>query len=85
MLIDFSGVHYEIQTRQYDGTIGQASPVVRSDHTRDRDFVAKATALLIKQDFGLLGTILSGPDGPEQQVTVELRGGALGDLSRLGA
>ena len=32
VLIDFSGVHYEIRTRQYDGTIGRASPVVRSNN-----------------------------------------------------
>ncbi|HWG45233.1 MAG TPA: hypothetical protein VN688_20885 [Gemmataceae bacterium] len=82
VLIDFSGVHYEIQTRQYDGTTGRASPVVRRDRTRDRDFVAKATALLIKQDFGILGTVLTGAEGPQQQVTVELRGGGLGDLAR---
>jgi hypothetical protein len=82
VLIDFSGVHYEIQARQYDGTVGRASPVVRRDRTRDRDFVAKAAALLLKQDFGVLGTLLSGAEGPQETVKVELRGGALGDLSR---
>ncbi len=82
VLIDFSGVHYEIQARQYDGPTGRASPVVRRDRTRDRDFVAKSAALLLKQDFGLLGTVLSGPDGPQQSVKVELRGGGLGNLSR---
>jgi hypothetical protein len=82
VLIDFSGVHYEIQARQYDGTTGRASPVVRRDRTRDRDFVAKAAALLIKQDFGLLGTVVSGPEGPQKLVKVELRGGGRGDLSR---
>jgi hypothetical protein len=82
VLIDFSGVHYEIQARQYDGTIGRASPVVRRDRTRDRDFVAKAAALLLKQDFGVLGTVLSGAEGPQEIVKVELRGGVLGDLSR---
>lgn len=80
--IDFSGVHYEIQARQYDGTVGQASPVVRRDRTRDRDFVAKAAALLLKQDFGLLGTVVSGPEGPEELVKVQLRGGGLGPMSR---
>lgn len=82
VLIDYSGVHYEIQTRQYDGTVGRASPVVRHDRTRDRDFVAKAAALLIKQDFGVLGTVMTAPEPTREEVTVELRGGGLGDLSR---
>jgi hypothetical protein len=82
VLIDFSGVHYEIQSRQYDGTIGRASPVVRRDRTRDRDFVAKAAALLIKQDFGLLGTVVTAPEGAQQLAKVELRGGGLGNMAR---
>jgi len=82
VLIDYTGVHYEIQARQYDGAIGRASPVVRNDHTHDRDFVAKAAALLIKQDFGVLGTLQAEPEGPKQQVKIELRGGGLGDMTR---
>jgi hypothetical protein len=82
VLIDFTGVHYEIEARQYDGSIGRPSPVVRRDRTRDRDFVAKAAALLIKQDFGFLGTVLTAAEEPEEIARVELRGGALGDLSR---
>jgi hypothetical protein len=82
VLIDYSGVHYEIQTRQYDGTVGRASPVVRRDRTRDRDFVAKAAALLLKHDFGAVGTVLTDPEGTKKKVKVELRGGGLGDMSR---
>ena len=41
VLVDFSGVFYEISARQYDGWIGQPSPVVRRERTRDRDLVAK--------------------------------------------
>lgn len=82
VLIDFTGGHYEIQTRQYDGAIGQPSPVVRIDRTRDRDFVAKAAALLIKKDFGVLGTIQSDPEGPTKRVKIALRGGGLGDMTR---
>jgi hypothetical protein len=82
VLIDYTGVHYEIQARQYDGAIGRASPVVRYDHTRDRDFVAKAAALLIKQDFGVLGTVQAEPEGPKEQVKIELRSGGRGDMTR---
>ncbi|HEY7158782.1 MAG TPA: hypothetical protein VH575_32860 [Gemmataceae bacterium] len=82
VLIDFSGVHYEIQARQYDGTTGRASPTVRHSRTRDRDFVAKATALLLKQDFGILGTVRTTPDEQGGKVRVELHGGGLGNLAR---
>ncbi|HEY7425928.1 MAG TPA: hypothetical protein VH682_16980 [Gemmataceae bacterium] len=82
VLIDFSGVHYEIQARQYDGTTMRASPVVRRSRTRDRDFVAKAAALLLEQDFGILGTVKTEPEKPQEKVRVELRGGALGNMAR---
>jgi hypothetical protein len=76
VLVDYSGVHYEIQARQFDGIIGRPSPVVRHDRTRDRAFVGKAAALLVKQDFGLLGTVQTEPDAGGL-VKVELRGGGL--------
>jgi hypothetical protein len=81
VLIDYSGVHYEIQARQHDGLTGRAGRVVRRDRTRDRDFVAKAAAVLVAQDFGMVGTVLGGPDA-QQQVKVELKAGALGPLTR---
>ena len=58
--IDFTGTVYTIQTRQYDGTTGRLSPVVRSDRTHDPAYVARTTALLLERDLGLLGTIDSG-------------------------
>lgn len=81
VLIDFSGVYYEIQARQHDGNTGRASRIVRRDRTRDRDFVARAAALMVARDFGLIGTIVTPPDGQES-VKVELKGGALGSLAR---
>jgi hypothetical protein len=77
VLIDFSGVHYEIRARQYDGVTGLPSPVVRHDRTGDRAFVARAAALLVEKDFGLLGTVRTAPDA-RGMVRVELRGGGLG-------
>ena len=76
VLVDYSGVHYEIQARQHDGITGRPSPVVRYDRTRDRAFVGKAAALLVKQDFGLVGTVRTEPDAGKV-VKVELRGGGL--------
>lgn len=76
VLVDYSGVHYEVQARQFDGVTGRPSPVVRYDRTRDRALVGKVAALLLKQDFGLLGTVQTEPDGGGL-VKVGLRGGAL--------
>ena len=82
VLIDYSGVHYEIQARQFDGLTGRPSPVVRKDRTRDREFVAKAAALLIDQDFGLVGTFDVWPEKfknlEDKLVVVNLKGGSLG-------
>jgi hypothetical protein len=80
VLIDFNGSEYEIKARQHDGTTGLVNPCVRRDRTRDRDFVAKAAALLIAHDFGLLGTIVE-PPGAQQMAKVELRGGGLASLA----
>jgi hypothetical protein len=81
VLVDYSGGYIEIQARQHDGLTGRSSPVVRYDRTRDRAFVAKAAALLIKQDFGLVGTVQGDPEGAKgaqgRLVKVELRGGGL--------
>ena len=38
--IDVANGQYEIQSRQYDGPTAMAGPVVHSDHTADREFVA---------------------------------------------
>jgi hypothetical protein len=81
VLIDIAGSEYDIQARQYDGPTGRASRVVRHDRTRDRDFVARAAALLVAHDFGLVGTVISEPDG-QMQVKVALQAGALGPVTR---
>jgi hypothetical protein len=81
VLIDFTGVYYEVQARQHDGLTGRLSPVVRQDRTRDRDFVPRTASLLIQRDFGLVGTVISAPGG-DSPVKVRLQAGALGPLSR---
>jgi hypothetical protein len=71
--------HYEIQTRQFDGLTGLASPVVRQERTDDRELVVRTAALLIDHDLGIVGTVEANPRGPE--VRVFLKGGALGSLT----
>jgi hypothetical protein len=94
VLIDFNGVDYEIQTCQYDGVTGQPNPVVviekdrnvivRKEKTRDREFVAKAAALLVERDFGLIASFPSWPQGKTkpQDVRLEFKGSALAPLER---
>ncbi len=76
VLIDHVGENYEIQARQQDGLTGLSSPVVRRDRTRDRNVVPKAAALLIAQDFGLVGTVRLPADPNE--LRVDLKGSSLG-------
>jgi hypothetical protein len=75
VMIDYVNGQYEIQARQHDGYTGQASPVVRTDRTLDRQFVARTAALLVGKDFGLVGTV-TPTDGQTARVT--LKGGGLG-------
>jgi tetratricopeptide (TPR) repeat protein len=76
VLIDYVGDQFVIQARQHDGRTGLPSPVVRFDRTRERDFVAKAAALLVAQDFGFIG-VVPVPAGP-QEVRIDLQGASLG-------
>ena len=76
VLIDFVDGQYGISTRQYDGTTGLASPVVRQTQTGDRLLVAREAALLISRDFGLVGTIV-GDASSTKTVQVAIKGGAL--------
>src|SRR5207244_3018745 len=80
VFIDFVNGRYELQARQYDGTAGLASPVVRRASTPERLLVARNAGLLIDKDFGLVGTITQKDD---KKVEVTFKGGALGSpLSR---
>jgi len=92
VLIDFNGVDYEIQTCQYDGVTGQPNPVVviekdrniivRKERKRDREFVAKAAALMVERDFGLIASFPSWPQGKTkpQEVRLEFKASALAPL-----
>jgi hypothetical protein len=88
VLIDLVNNQYEIQARQYDGPTCTASPVVRTDRTPDRAFVARTAALLIEQDFGFTATFASWPkvEDPTNQpqvVRLNLQGAGFGvPLSR---
>ncbi|HEV2948225.1 MAG TPA: hypothetical protein VGX70_12675 [Gemmataceae bacterium] len=74
VLIDFRDGQYEIQAGQHDGFTGLASPMTRSAHTPDREFVARTAALLLERDFGLVGTLEAGARGPEVKVILKASG-----------
>jgi hypothetical protein len=75
LLLSFVNGVYELEARQYDGLTGLASPVVRRAQTADRQLVARTAALLINEDFGLVGSIRK-VDG--DKVEIALKGGRLG-------
>jgi hypothetical protein len=86
VFFDFADGEYRIEARQFDGPSGQVTPVVRTDRKSSDAFVARAAALMVDRDFGLVGTFASWPrDGKENSgpVTLELQGAGLGvPLSR---
>lgn len=74
ILIDYADTYYQIRALQYDGLTGQPGPIVRTEKTRDRDFVFRLAGLMIEHDFGIVGH-LSENATPSGQVTLRLQGG----------
>lgn len=72
---------YHLESRQHDGFVGLASPVVRKQSTRAPELVGRTAGLMIDRDFGLAGTIEPIP-GTVEQVMVRFRGGKLAPLDR---
>jgi hypothetical protein len=75
VLVDYVNGQYEVQSRQFDGMTAMASNVVRRERVT-RGFVARAAALQISGDFGLVGTIADKDH--KQPVRIALKGGGLG-------
>jgi hypothetical protein len=88
VLIDERDGQYELQARQHDGPTAQPGPLVRVDHTNDREFVARTASLLIERDFGFTATFDRWPAEVKGQllsgeVKLRLKGAGLGvPLSR---
>lgn len=78
VLIDVNRGAYVMQSRQYDGSVGMASPVVRSAQLSDRQLVAREASLLVAQDFGMVGTIVGQQS---DKVTVAFKGAQFLDPS----
>ena|GEM_PF-1238220 len=72
--LEFGRGRYRILARQYDGSVGFATPVIRQASTTDRAFLTRTTSLLIGQDFGITADVT--PVKGETQ-SIRIRGGTL--------
>jgi hypothetical protein len=70
------GDHYEIHSRQHDHMTGLCTGPVRRAEVTDARRLARTAAELVKQDFGVVGTVV-GPHGTDG-VVVAFKGGELG-------
>lgn len=75
--VDFADSKYELRGRQYDGTCGFVTPIIRKNAHADRTFIPRLVGLMIAQDFGVVGTL--EPTG-EPQVSLPLKAGEITPL-----
>src|SRR5262245_57897037 len=73
---------FHLESRQYDGFSGLATPMVRRQSTRAPELVGRYAGLMVDRDFGLAGTVEPVKDKPEEAV-IRIRGGLIGPLDRL--
>jgi hypothetical protein len=64
--VDFAEGKYQLRARQYDGTCGFVTPIIRKSSHADRTFIPRLVGLMVAQDFGVVGTL---EPSTEQQVT----------------
>ena len=76
--VRFVGGAYVIRSRQYDGTTGFATPIIRKEQTNARQFICRLVGLQIGMDFGMVATLEPGP-GP--RFFIHLQGADLGKMS----
>lgn len=73
--LDYSDSRYTITARQYDGSTGFASPLIRDLSTPDRQLIARQIGQVLALDFGTVGTLPAQANGDE--LTVILQGGQI--------
>ncbi len=72
--VSFADGRYVVRARQFDGSTGLASPVVRDARTPDRAFVGRLIEGFVDQDFGPVGVVVDY-DKSAERATLELRRG----------
>lgn len=80
--LDFRSPGYRLAWRQLDGDVEQLGPL-RSRETPDRQWVAKAVALAIQEDFAPVALVL--PTVERNKVQLEFRGSLIEKGRRLSA
>jgi tetratricopeptide (TPR) repeat protein len=81
--VEYRDGQYHLESRQYDGFAGLASPVVRRQSVRSPEMVGRTAGLMLERDFGLTGSIEVATGKVVEEVKVTVRGGQLGSLDRL--
>lgn len=74
---------YHLESRQYDGFAGLASPVVRKENVRAPELVGRVAGLMLNRDLGLTGSFDVVLAKNVDEVKVVVRGGQLGPIDRL--
>jgi tetratricopeptide (TPR) repeat protein len=73
---------FHLESRQYDGFSGLATPIVRKQSTRAPELVGRYAGLMVDRDFGLAGTVEPITGKPDEAV-IRIRGGLIGPPERL--
>jgi hypothetical protein len=72
---------FHLESRQYDGFSGLATPIVRRQTTRAPELVGRVAGLMVDRDFGLAGTV-EPIDGKPGEAVIRLRGGLIAPPDR---
>jgi tetratricopeptide (TPR) repeat protein len=73
---------FHLESRQYDGFSGLATPTVRRQSTRAPELVGRFAGLMVDRDFGLAGTVEPIANKPDEAV-IRVRGGLIGPLEKM--
>src|SRR5262245_36845772 len=85
--IEYADGQYHLESRQHDGFVGLASPVVRKQSVRAPELVGRTAGIMLDRDFGLSASLnpvtLADPKGEGKGVPVTVRGGEVGPMRRV--
>jgi hypothetical protein len=83
LTLEYRDGQYHLESRQYDGFAGMASPLVRKQSVRAPELVGRTAGLMLERDLGLTGSIDVVLAKTADEVKVTVRGGQLGPIDRL--
>lgn len=71
-----------LESRQYDGFTGLASPLVRTQSLRASELAGRTAGMMLDRDFGLVGTVEPVAGKPDE-ARILVRGAGLGSVKEL--